>query len=141
MNKAVITRVWVAGLIVGVVGLVVAAVGTGIMLGLGGHFVWRGSEVVGFTPSFNAEFWTGVGLVSGGGLLLIGGAIVQFVAWIGALINTWQLEDKLWFVLLLVLGLVRFEFVIMLIYLFAGPDGLARRPAPATRATLAPAAG
>lgn len=142
MNKALITKIWLAGLVAIGVGLVIAAAGTGVLLGLGGHFVWRGSDIVGFTPSFNAEFWTGVGLISGGGLMLIGGMLTQFVAWIGALLNTWQIADKLWFVLLLVLGLLRFELVIMLIYVLAGPDGLApSRPATPGGSTLAPVPG
>ena len=141
MTKPTITKVWVAGLVALLAGFIVAAVGVGLMLGLGGHFQWRGNEVVGFQPDFNAPFWTGVGLISGGCLVFLGGLLTQFVAWIGALLNTWQLADKLWFVLLLVLGILRFEFVIMLIYVFAGPDGYPpRRPAaPAPGATLAPA--
>lgn len=143
MTKSTITKIWVAGLIVGLTGLVIAAVGTGLLLGLGGHFVWRGPDIVGFNPNFTPVFWTSVGLISGGGLVLLGGMVAQFAAWIGALLNTWQLEDKLWFVLLLVLGIVRFEFVIMLIYVFAGPDAYAtRRPSPPTPAgSLSPAAG
>lgn len=141
MTKPTITKVWVAGLIALLTGFVIAAVGVGLMLGLGGHFQWRGNEIVGFQPDFNALFWTGVGLISGGGLVFLGGVLTQFVAWIGALINTWQLDDKLWFVLLLVLGILRFEFVIMLIYVFAGPDGYApQKPAaPTAGAKLAPA--
>src|SRR5579864_7747278 len=104
MNKALISKIWLGGLVVGGLGLVLAAVGTGVMLGLGGHFVWRGADIVGFTPSYNAEFWTGVGLITGGGVVVLGGMLAQFVAWIGALINTWPIGDKLWFVLLLVLG-------------------------------------
>jgi len=45
------------------------------------------------------------------------------VSWIGALLNTIQLEDKTWFVLLLVLGLFSFGFVAMIAYVIAGPDG------------------
>ncbi len=142
MNKRTITTIWLAGLVGLAVGLAVAASGTGVLLALGGHFDWRGSEIVGFTPSYDGAFWTGVGLISGGGLVLLAGLITQFVAWIGALINTWQLADKLWFVLLLVLGLLRFEFVIMLIYVLAGPDGVAQRPpAGAVRNPLSPVPG
>jgi hypothetical protein len=139
MNKPTIVRTWVAGLIALFVGLVVAGTGTGIMLGLGGHFVWRGQDVVGFTPAFNDAFWWGVAVVSVGGLLLLGGVVTQFVAWIGALLNTWKLEDKLWFVLLLVLGLFRAEIVIMLIYVVFGPDGTKAAPRPSPSAPMAAA--
>ena len=59
-----------------------------------------------------------------GAVAMLGGAIGQFVAWIGALVNTSHLDDKMWFVLLLVLGLFSFGFVAMLVYVLAGPDGL-----------------
>jgi uncharacterized membrane protein len=45
------------------------------------------------------------------------------VSWIGALLNTWQLEDKLWFAALLALGLLGFGVVAMIAYVVAGPDG------------------
>lgn len=55
------------------------------------------------------------------------------VSWIGALLNTAELENKSWFLLLLVLGLLRFGIVAMLAYIVgAGPDArrmAARRPA------------
>ena len=47
------------------------------------------------------------------------------VSWIGALLNTAELEDKSWFLLLLVLGLLRFGIVAMLAYIV----GRARREA------------
>jgi hypothetical protein len=62
------------------------------------------------------------GLMILGGFAMLGGAIAGLVAWIGALINTAQLEDKAWFVLLLVLGLLSFGFIAMLAYVIAGPD-------------------
>ena len=65
-------------------------------------------------------------------LAMIGAVIGQFVAWIGALINTSQLQDKTWFVVLLVCGLLSFGFVAMVIYLVAGP------PDPRPRAVMPP---
>ena len=50
-------------------------------------------------------------------------AALTFVAWIGAVINTSRLEDKTWFLLLLLLGLFSFGFIAMLVYVIAGPDG------------------
>ena len=123
MAKSTITRIWMGGLIVGVAGLLVAGGGTGLMLALGGTFSWSGHDVTGFTPTYDAAFWSGVALICIGGVGLVSGAITQFAAWIGALFNTYRLEDKVWFVLLLALGLLRFEFVIMVVYLLVGPDG------------------
>jgi len=51
------------------------------------------------------------------------GPLAQFIAWIGAVLNTSRLDDKTWFIVLLVLGLFSFGFIAMLVYLFAGPDG------------------
>ena len=59
-----------------------------------------------------------------GVIAVLGGAIGQLVAWLGAVVNTSHLEDKTWFVLLLVLGLVSFGFVAMVVYVLVGPDGL-----------------
>ena len=73
-------------------------------------------------------------------VVMIGAAIAQFVAWLGAVLNTSRLEDKTWFIVLLVTGLLSFGFVAMIVYLIAGPDGtqptltLPRRPATSTAA-------
>ena len=47
----------------------------------------------------------------------------SLIAWIGALLNTARIADKVWFVLLLVLGLFSFGFIAMIAYVIAGPDG------------------
>ena len=44
-------------------------------------------------------------------------------SWIGALLNTWQLESRAWFVGLLLLGIFNLGFFAMVAYLLAGPDG------------------
>ena len=53
---------------------------------------------------------------------MIAAAITQFIAWVGAVINTAGLKDKTWFIILLVTGLLSFGFIAMIIYLIAGPD-------------------
>ncbi len=58
-----------------------------------------------------------------GVLVMAGGGIGQFIAWIGAVLNTARLQDKTWFVVLLLLGLLSFGFVAMIAYVIAGPDG------------------
>jgi uncharacterized membrane protein len=63
-------------------------------------------------------------------LAVVGGLIAGLVAWIGALLNTANLEDKTWFVLLLVLGVFSFGLVAMIAYVIAGPDGSARTVTP-----------
>ncbi len=55
-------------------------------------------------------------------LAMLGGLAGQFVAWIAAVVNTAQLPDKTWFLVLLTLGLLSFGFVAMVVYVAAGPD-------------------
>ena len=63
---------------------------------------------------------------------MAGGAIGGLVSWIGALLNTWRLESKTWFAVLLLLGIFNLGFFAMIAYLIAGPDGTAR-PRPRRR--------
>ena len=89
-----------------------------------------GADVTGFQPSSMTP--TAIGMALLGVLAIIGGSLGQFVAWIGAVVNTARLDDKTWFVVLLVLGLLSFGFIAMLVYVLAGPDGTAPAPAPPT---------
>ena len=66
---------------------------------------------------------TSPGLLVVGSLVILGGTVAAVVSWIGALLNTWQLEDKLWFASLLAAGVLGFGVVAMIAYLVAGPDG------------------
>ena len=76
-----------------------------------------------------------VGVGVAGALLVIGGVIGQFVAWIGALVRTAALTDKTWFVVLLVTGLLGVGPVGMIVYLIAAKEpgdrasGQPQRPA------------
>jgi hypothetical protein len=126
MSKSIVTRLFVGSLIALVGGIVL--LGAGILLAYAnGAFVMKGPDVVAIQPTGLA--WSIVGLAVVGVIAVIGGAIGQFVAWIGAVLNTSRLEDKTWFILLLVLGLISFGFVAMLVYVIAGPDGTAPRTA------------
>jgi hypothetical protein len=120
MTKPTITRLFVGSLIAIVGGVVLLLAGL-LAAVASGALITSGSEVTGFEPS--AVGWTSVGFLLVGVLVTIGGAIGQFVAWIGAVVNTARLDDKLWFILLLVLGLMSFGLIAMLVYVLAGPDG------------------
>ena len=120
MSKSSVSKLFVGSLIAVVGGLVVLLVGVWLAVA-NSALVMSGPDVTGIESSPFA--WSMVGLAIVGVIAMIGGAIGQFVAWIGAVINTAYLEDKTWFVLLLVLGLLSFGFVAMLIYVIAGPDG------------------
>lgn len=131
MTKSTVTRLFVGSLIAIVGGIILLA--TGVLVGFAnGVFVMSGPDVSGIQSTPFA--WSMVGLGVLGILAILGGGIGQFVAWIGAVLNTSRLEDKTWFILLLVLGLLSFGFVPMIIYLLIGPDGTTT---PASRLELA----
>ena len=66
--------------------------------------------------------WSMLGLAVVGGLAIAGAMIGGLVSWIGALLNTSQLESKTWFLVLLLLGIFSFGLVAMIAYVVAGPD-------------------
>jgi hypothetical protein len=123
MSKPLVTKLFLGGIV---------AVGAGVVLMIAGGLaavggslvVIDGSEVTVNAPT--ALDWTGVFVATLGVLAIVGGAFAGFIAWIGALVNTAQLEDKLWFVILLVTGLFSFGFIAMLVYVLAGPDSTVR---------------
>jgi len=120
MSKQTVTRLFVGSLIAVVVGIVFAVVGVALAFA-SGAFVISGQDLTTVEPIRLTA--TAIVSITVGALGIIGGAIGQFVAWIGAVINTSKLEDKTWFILLLVLGLLSFGFIAMLVYVLAGPDG------------------
>jgi hypothetical protein len=99
-------------------------------------FVMDGSDIVGLRGSPVA--WASLAIGVGGVVAVIGGMIAGLVSWIGALLNTWQLESKAWFIGLLLLGIFNLGFFAMVAYLIAGPDGKATAT-PLTAPASAPA--
>ena len=120
MTKSTVTKIFIGSLFAIAGGVVLLAAGLSLAY-VNGTFIMRGPDVVGIHPS--AFTWSMAGLAVVGILAVVGGALAQFVAWIGAVLNTSRLEDKTWFVVLLVLGLLSFGFIATLVYLVAGPDG------------------
>ncbi|HET7182513.1 MAG TPA: hypothetical protein VFI15_09810 [Candidatus Limnocylindrales bacterium] len=120
MTKPTITRMFI-----GSVAAFVAAIVLGIFACTwafaNGVFQLDGHDVVGLNSS--PTTWWMIGLLLVAGLVVLGSVIGGLVSWIGALLNTARLEDKTWFILLLVLGLLSFGFVAMVLYVIAGPDG------------------
>ena len=80
-----------------------------------------GNQITGI--QWSALAWSMLGLGIVGSLALVAAAIGGLVAWIGALLNTSQLESKTWFLVLLLLGIFSFGFFAMVAYVIAGPDG------------------
>jgi hypothetical protein len=136
MTKETITRTWLAGIIAIAVGLVVAGVAAALMLAYGGTFVRAPSgNGYDFTPTPGGTFWATMAFIGLGGLLAFCGMVVQFVAWIGALVNSYQLQDKMWFLLTLLLGLIGLGLVVMIVYIIAAPDGYAPNAEPEAKAS------
>jgi len=133
MTKRTVTRLFVSSAITVVAGAVLAFAAVWLAYA-NGAFLMDGPDVIGLSGSPFA--WTTVGLAVLAGLAVIGGFIAGLVAWIGALLNTAQLVDKTWFILLLVLGLFSFGVVAMIAYVIAGPDGT-DHPVAGGRAVLA----
>lgn len=129
ISKSTITKFFVAS-VIALAGGSILAVTLVIIAYANGALIMNGPDVVGIHTS--AFGWSTIVLAAVGIIAMIGGAIGQFVAWIGAVLNTSRLEDKTWFIVLLVLGLLSFGFVAMLVYLVGGPDGTAPDPAPGT---------
>ena len=127
MTKSTVSRLFIGSIVAFIAGILLAGFAV-IAAFANGGFVLEGPDVVGFNGT--PFTWWMIAFMVVGGLAVVGGAIGGLVAWIGALINTAQLDDKAWFILLLVLGLLSFGFIAMVAYVLAGPDGT-KQQAPA----------
>ena len=123
MSKSTVSRLFVGGLVAVIAGVILGVAAVAVAY-FGGAFIMDGPDVVGIQPTPYAWALVILGLLAV--VALIGGSIAGLVAWIGALLNTAELDDKTWFIVLLVLGLLSFGLVAMLAYVIAGPDGRRR---------------
>jgi hypothetical protein len=108
-----------------IIGLVAGLVLIGITFALAisnDIFIMSGPDVTGIKSGVLS--WTLLGLMGLAMLLLLFAAVAHFVAWIGAVLNTAQLPDKTWFVVLLVVGLLGLVFIATVAFVIAGPDGV-----------------
>jgi hypothetical protein len=120
MSKSIVTKLFIGSGIAIIAGAVlfVAAVWLAIANNV---FVMNGSDIVGLRASTLA--WSSLGLGILGSVAVIGGFAGGLASWIGALLNTWQIASKAWFVALLLLGIFNLGFFAMIAYLIGGPDG------------------
>jgi hypothetical protein len=135
MSKATVTRLFFGAIAALAVGLVVT-LATVVAAIVGGVVAIGGPNAVSVDGQVFAESlpWLLIAV-----LILAGGTVAALASWIGALLNTWQLDDKTWFVALLVLGLFSFGWVAMVAYVIAGPDGTSPSEArPGVATTPAP---
>ena len=133
MTKARVTKIFLAGVLAAIAGAIVAT-GAGAVAYTSNVFVMNGEEVVGLRASPLTWTLLSVGIV--GAITMAAGAIAGLISWIGALLNVSQIESKVWFVVLLLLGIFNFGIFGMIAYVIAGPDGTAKAaprlaPAPA----------
>ena len=121
MTKSLIVKLFWGSLIGLVAGLVLVGVTGALAIG-NDIFVMSGPDVTGIKSGMLS--WTLLGLMVLAILILLFAAVAHFVAWIGAVLNTAQLPDKTWFVVLLVVGVLGLVFIATLAYVIAGPDAL-----------------
>ena len=105
MSKTTVTRLFIGSGIAIIAGAILAVAAVWLAIA-NNAFLMAGSDIV-------------------GGVAMAGGLIGGLVSWIGALLNTWQLDSKTWFAVLLLLGIFNLGFFAMIAYLIVGPDGRA----------------
>jgi hypothetical protein len=101
MAKSTLSRTWIAGLGLLAIGVVAGLVGQATRSGqsMGGLFV--------------------VAMIA-----IAIGALLQFIAWVLAMVATARIKAWGWFAVLLVGGILGLEFFVMLAYIIKGPDEL-----------------
>jgi hypothetical protein len=119
MSKATVTKLFIGSAIT-VAGAILAIASVWVAIA-NDVFVMNGPDVVGIQGSGLAWLLLAFGIV--GGVAFTGGLIGGLVSWIGALLNTSQLESKAWFIALLLLGIFNFGIFAMIAYVIVGPDG------------------
>jgi MFS family permease len=132
MSKATITRLFIGSVIAVVAGAILALAAIWIAYATD-SFVMNGPDVMGVHSTGLA--WTMIAVAAISVLAILGGCIGGLVSWIGALLNTAELADKTWFVILLVLGIFSFGLVAMIAYVIAGHDGHRARETTQLRGT------
>ena len=120
MSKENVTRLFAGAIVVVGVGLVLGVAALSAALASDAINI-GGGDVIDVNGGSGA--WTALALVIVGSLVILVGTVAAVVSWIGALLNTWQLENKTWFASLLALGLLGAGVVAMIAYVVAGPDG------------------
>jgi hypothetical protein len=119
MSKALVTKLFIGAVLSVVIGIIVV-LGASVAALAGGAVSIGGPSVV--TVNGAALAGTIVWFIVGG-VLIAAGELAAIGSWIGALVNTSQLDDKTWFLALLVLGIFSLGWIAMIAYVFAGPDG------------------
>ncbi|HET9085870.1 MAG TPA: hypothetical protein VFN41_15840 [Candidatus Limnocylindrales bacterium] len=118
MSKVTVTRLFVGALVGGVAGILISVISVLFALA-DGVIAIGGPTAVTIKGDAFGDLLVWLVIAS----LLMGAASLAAIAsWVGALLNTFRLEDKTWFIAVLVLGLASFGWVAMIAYVIAGPD-------------------
>jgi hypothetical protein len=137
MTKSRITFWWLIGAAVMIVGGLIALFSS-LDLVAQIQYLTDNYRFNTFVP--DSYFWAVVSLIILGSIAVIGGIVLQFVAWIGAVINSSRLVNRTWFNVLLWCGIgglvlgtiyglgVLLWWGVMIAYLGSGPDGTAVEP-------------
>jgi hypothetical protein len=134
MLKTTVTRLFLGGALAVIAGAILAI--AAVWIAIENHvFVMNGPDIIGLNGS--ALAWTLLVTGIAGSVAVIAGLIAALVSWIGALLNTAQLERKMWFVAMLLLGIFNLGLFAMIAYVLAGPDGGTRSTIRDTRAAQA----
>ena len=119
MSKATVTRFFTGGLLAVIAGAILSIATVWVAIA-NGVFVMDGPDIVGLTGSPLSVALVGLGIV--GAATMLAGFIAGLVSWIGALLNTARIENKAWFIVLLLTGIFSLGFIAMVAYVVAGPD-------------------
>lgn len=133
MTKATTSRIFI-GSVIAIVAGAILAIAAATVAYANGVFITDGHDVVGIRGTGLAWAMAGLGIVAG--VVMIGGFVGGLVSWIGALLNTARLNDKVWFLVLLLLGIWSLGVFAMIAYVIAGPDG---KPTAVPRDSFVPA--
>jgi hypothetical protein len=118
MSRQLIVRLFFGSLIGIGVALVLLLAALTVAIATGSLAMADG-EVVGIRPGIG---WAMIALGAVAVIVLLGAALAQLVAWIGALIESAGFENKAWFVVLLVTGLLGLALIPMLVYVLIPPE-------------------
>ncbi|MBA2288336.1 MAG: hypothetical protein H0W02_22905 [Ktedonobacteraceae bacterium] len=102
MNKTVTRRLYLSGLVIGLVGGILIAFGV-----MGSTVASPIHQIIIHNPTL---FYPGV-------VIAVIASVLLTIAWIGALVKTAQLRQWRWF-----LGLLVLTDIMLLVYIFVGPE-------------------
>jgi hypothetical protein len=118
MTRTTIATLFIGSTIAFVVGAVIATVTT-VTAVANGAIEIGGPQIVAL---HGGPIGAAIAAYAVASLFGVGGSIALFASWLGAVLNTWRLDDKTWFTGILGAGLVGLAWIATAGYLAMGPD-------------------